>query len=454
MAPRVTAARIVRAYMTLAGLYTLAASLIWSVNTLFLLDAGLGIGEVFIANALFSAGMVLFEIPTGVVADTLGRRVSYLLSVAVLAATTVLYLVAAQAGSGLVVFGAVSVLMGLGFTFFSGALEAWLVDALKSVDGDDHLDHVFARGQQVSGAAMFVGTISGGLLGQIDLAVPFIARSLLLAGVFALAFGLMHEIGFEPKALQLREVPAQMRQQALVGVAHGWGQRELRWLMLAGSARAIFFGWAFYAAQPYLLDLLDRDAVWIVGLVTAGVSLATIAGNQIVEVVSRRCGRRTTLLAWASAASTIAAIAIGVTSTFAVAVAGLLVVALAMGVVMPVRQAYLHRVTESEYRATVVSFDAMVSSVGGVGGQVGLGAVSDARSFSAGYIVGGAATVLAVPALLRLRRLGGAADRLRGPDAAAEGGIEGTCPSGLPRDTQVESHPVPVMVGRGEASDL
>ena len=72
-----TSARITNTYMMLAGLYTLAASLIWSVNTLFLLDAGLGISQVFVANALFSAGMVLFEIPTGVVADTLGRRVSW-----------------------------------------------------------------------------------------------------------------------------------------------------------------------------------------------------------------------------------------------------------------------------------------------------------------------------------------------------------------------------------------
>ena len=199
------------------------------------------------------------------------------------------------------------------------------------------------------------------------------------------------------------------------------------------------FGWAFYAAQPYLLELLERDAVWVVGLVTAAVSLATIAGNQIVEVVSRRCGRRTTMLIVASAISTLAAIAIGVTSSFVVAVTALLIVAGAMGVMMPVRQAYLHRVTASEHRATVVSFDAMVSSVGGVGGQVGLGAVSDARSFGAGYVVGGAVTGLAVPVLVLLRRLGGAADRLT-PET--EAGVEGSCPSGLPRITGVESVPV------------
>ncbi len=386
--------------------------------------------------------MVLFEIPTGVVADTVGRRVSYLLSVTVLAVTTLLYLVAAQADAGLFLFGSVSLLMGLGFTFYSGALEAWLVDALATVVDEPRLDHVFARGAQVSGSAMFIGTITGGFLGQIDLAVPYIVRSVLLVGLFVISASLMHEIGFEPHRVRIREIPAEMRREAAVGIANGWRQPGLRLLMISASIRGVFFGWAFYAAQPYFLELLDRDAVWIVGLVMAGLSLATIVGNQIVDVLGRRCGRRSTLLIWASGVSTVAAVVIGVTSSFAVAVAALLVVAGAMGVMMPVRQAYLHEVTASEHRATVVSFDAMVASVGGVGGQVGLGALSDSRSFSSGYIVGGAFTVLALPVLFALRRVGGRADQMIGDSS-----VEGTCPAGLPRITQVESHSVPVLVG-------
>jgi MFS family permease len=342
--------RIITTYMIMAGLYTLAPSLIWSVNTLFLLDAGLLIGSVFLANALFSAGMVLFEIPTGVVADTLGRRVSYLASVAVLAVTTLLYLAAAAAGAGIVTFAAVSVAMGLGFTFYSGALEAWLVDGLDAVGGGDRLDHVFARGNQVSGAAMFAGTIGGGFLGQLDLAVPFVARAALLVAVFAVAARLMVEVGFEPLPLVWRSVPRRMRAQAAVGVAFGWRHRGLRLLMISGGVRGVFFGWAFYAAQPYFLALLRRDAVWVVGLVTAGVSLATIAGNQVVEVLARGCGRRSTLLLGAAAVGTTGAVVVGLTSTFWVAVAGLLLVAGAMGVTMPVRQTYLHRVTAGAAR--------------------------------------------------------------------------------------------------------
>ena len=57
---------------------TLATSLIWGVNTLFLLDAGLNNTEAFAANAFFSIGMVIFEVPTGVVADVYSRRLSIL----------------------------------------------------------------------------------------------------------------------------------------------------------------------------------------------------------------------------------------------------------------------------------------------------------------------------------------------------------------------------------------
>jgi hypothetical protein len=81
----------------------------------------------------------------------------------------------------------------------------------------------------------------------------------------------------------------------------------------------------------------------------------------------------------------------------------------------------------------------MVASVGGVVGQVALGALSDARSFGAGYVVGGAVTALAVPALWALRSLREEADQLRG---RARAGAEGTCPQGLPTVTGVEAVPV------------
>ena len=217
-APQAPASRrILAGYFTLAGLYTLSAALIWGVNTLFLLDAGLSFFEVFVANAAFSAGMVVFEIPTGVVADTLGRRLSFLLSVTVLAATTLMYVGLAEVGAGVVPFALVSVGMGLGFTFYSGAMEAWLVDALSATGYAGLLDRVFARGQQVTGAAMLVGTVGGGLLGQIDLSLPYVVRSVLLLGVFVVAYAVMHDLGFEPRRVARGELPGEIARNAKAG---------------------------------------------------------------------------------------------------------------------------------------------------------------------------------------------------------------------------------------------
>jgi hypothetical protein len=154
--------RILYGYFTLSGLYTLSAALIWGVNTLFLLSAGLSFLEVFIANAAFSAGMVVFEIPTAWSPTPSARRVSFLLSVSVLGVTTLMYVGLAQVEAGVVAFSLVSVLMGLGFTFYSGAMEAWLVDALHATGYHGLLDRVFARGQQITGAAMLVGTVGEG----------------------------------------------------------------------------------------------------------------------------------------------------------------------------------------------------------------------------------------------------------------------------------------------------
>ena len=126
------ARRVQAVYFTLLTGNTLAASLIWGVNTLFLLDAGLTNLEAFAANAFFSVGMVIFEVPTGVVADTLGRRMSYLLGTVTLAVTTALYYLLWVMHSPFWAWAVVSILLGLGFTFFSGAVEAWLVDALTA----------------------------------------------------------------------------------------------------------------------------------------------------------------------------------------------------------------------------------------------------------------------------------------------------------------------------------
>src|SRR5919198_247204 len=155
---------IQRTYLLLMLGNTLAASLIWGINTIFLLDAGLSNLEAFAANAFFTAGMVAFEVPTGIVADTVGRRASYLLGTLTLAGSTLLYVLLWQVEAPFWAWAVVSILLGLGFTFFSGAVEAWLVDALAATGFTGTVEAVFARGQIVSGTAELGGSVAGGFI--------------------------------------------------------------------------------------------------------------------------------------------------------------------------------------------------------------------------------------------------------------------------------------------------
>jgi MFS family permease len=404
--------RVIRGYLVISGLFTLSASLIWGINTLFLLDAGLSIFEVFVANAAFTLAMALFEIPTGVVADTRGRRASFLLSEATLAVGTLAYVGVAAIHGGLLLFCLAGAILGLGYTFYSGAVEAWLVDALKATGFQDELDGVFARASMVSSIAMIVGTVGGGLLGQLDLSLPYLARAALVLMAFAVGYRTMHDIGFTPRTVRMRGIVGEMRKVARAGITYGWRSPAVRLLVIDSFLSFGFFSWAWYAWQPYFLDLYGKDAVWLSGLIAALFALAGIAGNALVGRLARPGRRRTTILLGAAAATSATMVATGAIRMFWITVPLFLLGAVAGGIMQPVRQTYLHYSIPSSERATLVSFDSLVGSLGSVGGQTGLGYLSQERSIPVGFVVGGLATLLALPIFARLRALNEPADRI------------------------------------------
>jgi MFS family permease len=419
-----------RTYYVISGLYTLSASLIWGVNTLFLLAAGLDIFGVFVANAVFTGAMALFEIPTGVVADTWGRRASFLLSAAVLIVGTLGYVAGAALSAGLLYFCLASVVLGLGFTFYSGAVEAWLVDALRAAGHTGQVDSVFARGALVSSGAMLIGTVGGGALATWDLKLPFILRAALLGVVLLVAFRGMRDIGFSPRPRVRGQALAELKRVAADSMLHGWREPGARLIMILTFIRSVVATWGFYAWQPYFLALLGHEAPWVTGVIAALVSLAMMVGNGIVERATRVCGRRSTLLGWSVGLQAALFLGVGLSHNFWIAVGCYLLAMIGSGVIEPVKQAYLHQVIPSAHRATILSFSSLCGSGGSMIGQSGLGYLSRAVSIAAGYVVGGAVLTLALPVVMAIRRLDQAADRIVGTDTAGAQGLVDCDPRG------------------------
>jgi MFS family permease len=409
-----TPTSIQRIYLLLLLGNTLAASFIWGINTIFLLDAGLSNLEAFAANAFFTAGMVVFEVPTGIVADTIGRRTSYLLGTVTLAVTTLLYVLLWQISGPFWAWAVVSMLLGLGFTFFSGAVEAWLVDALQATGFEGNLESVFGRGQIVMGVAMLTGSAAGGYIAQVtSLGVPFVLRAVVLVLMFVLAFVLMKDIGFAPTRGD--GVVRGVRRIAGASVEYGWRVPAVKWIMLASPFTAGVGIYAFYALQPYLLELYgDPEAYGIAGLVAAIVAGAQIVGGLAAPWIRKLFHRRTSALFAATAASAATLALIGVFEHLWAVIALIVVWGLLFAASMPIHQAYLNGLIPSQQRATILSFDSMMGSSGGVVAQPLLGRSADVWGYATSYLLGAALSALALPFVLLSRLQKAPADTATG----------------------------------------
>jgi MFS family permease len=426
------ARRVQGTYYTLTLGNTLAASFIWGINTLFLLDAGLTNLEAFAANAFFSLGMFLFEIPTGVVADTVGRRASYLLGTLTLAATTALYWLLWVWESPFWAWAIVSILLGLGFTFFSGAVDAWLVDALQATGYRGSLEAVFGRAVIVGNVAMLGGSVLGGVIAQLtNLGVPFLVRAGILVVMFVVAAVLMHDLGFSPErgAGPVKATRTVLR----ASVKYGLGRRPVRWLMLTTPFTMGVTFYAFYALQPYLLELWgDEGAYSIAGLAAALLSGAGIVGGLLAPWVRRRFHKRTSVILLSTLTSALVLVALFFSANFWVAIVLIALWGVSSSIDDPVHRAYLNDMIPSKQRATVLSFDSLLGSAGSAAIQPVLGRTADLGGYGFSMLWSGLVQLLAVPFVLLSRAEHDPADTAREVTPGPQPGDEPTADAATP----------------------
>ena len=383
---------------------------------------GFDIFEVMLINAAYTVAQVIFEVPTGVVADTVGRRVSYLLAVGTILVSTLLYVGFGLAGYGLWPFAAASALLGIGYTFYTGAVDAWMVDALQSVGYEGRLEPIFARYGITFGVFMLIGTTAGGLLGQVDLWIPYVARAVILVPAFLLGLLVMRDLGFKPRALTLGSFGHETRRIAREGITYGLSSRVVRFIMFASLVQGVFFMYGFYSWQKYFLDLLGSDLVWVTGVIAALVGLTQIFGNMLVGRITARVPDRGLILMVCAGVTTVTVIGAALMQQFWVAVPLYLVSTIAFGISVPVKQGWLNARIPSQQRATIISLDALFGDGGSTVGQVGLGWLSQTVSIPFAWLVGGLVQGVSVPLLGVARR----ADRAEPVEPAA------TAPDGEP----------------------
>jgi len=222
----------------------------------------------------------------------------------------------------------------------------------------------------------------------------------------------MHDVGFTRPERRDRPL-AEIRQIWTASIDHGLRVPAVKWLMVESLAMGGVGIYAFYALQPYLLELYgDPEAYQIAGLVAAIVAGAQIAGGIAAPRIRKRFERRTSALILIAVLNVVALGLIGVLDNFW-AVLGLIVVwGLLFAAAMPIRQAYLNGLIPSQQRATILSFDSLMGSAGGVWTQPVLGRAADVWGYAPSYLLGAGIYTLAVPFLVLSRRENSPADTL------------------------------------------
>jgi MFS family permease len=237
--------------------------------------------------------------------------------------------------------------------------------------------------------------------------------------MFVVASRLMHDVGFSPRKGE--RVLTEVRKITSASIEYGLRVPAVRWLMI----ESLFTGgvgiYGFYALQPYLLQLYgDRRAYVIAGLAAAIVAGAQILGGLAAPRIRRVFRRRTSALIATATLGVVVLGLMGILQNFWVVIGLVVIWSLIFAASMPIRQTYMNGMIPSRQRATILSFDSMMGSAGGVWAQPLLGRVADVWGYGPSYVVGAAISAIAVPALVLSRRQNAPADTVQ--TVAAENG--------------------------------
>jgi len=358
--------------------------------------------QLVLMGTVMEAAVFAFEVPTGVVADLVSRRLSFAFG----------WLLQ---GSGWALAGATKsftlilvawVIWGIGATFESGAFEAWITDEV----GREHVGRAFVRGTQAAYAGGLVG-----LLASVGLATWNIRAAIFAAGGVTIGMGILAlvafpETGFRPAPREGRSHLAAIVQTTKSGARLVRHAPVLLLLVtttfFAGAASE---GYDRLWEAHFLRDigvpgLAGLDPLWWFAVLGVG---SIVLGLFAVNGVARRLqgappARMATLLVFLSAVQVAAMLGFALASAFALAVAAAWIVGLARSLVRPVYSTWLNQtIDDSSVRATVNSIASQSDAIGEVAGGPGVGAIGKALSLPAALVTSG---LLLTPALVLYAR--------------------------------------------------
>lgn len=408
--------RTTTSYTLLVFLFWFATALPLALLILLLQSRGLDLFEVSLLFGVNALVVVLLEVPTGSLADIVGRK-----RVSVWAAVLMMIgyglFLSASSFPGLLLG---SVVYGASRALASGALDAWYVDTVQALDPDIELQPLLARAGIATLLGLALGTLGGGIIGHLhrflptfdtpllsEYSLPLIA-SLLVQLVRLLLLLLLVDEARPDTRTSWRRALASM--PAFIGGALQLGRRSdlFRWLLLTTFAGGFVMVGIENFWQPHFAALLEggEGNSLRFGIIMAGTFVAAAIGNMISTPLARRFGNRLGLLTGLLELLRGVALLLLVLQRDALP-AGLFfwLVYLGMGIGGPAVGTMLHEEISARSRSTMLSIQSMVAYLGVFAGSLLLGVVAETASIGAAWLIAAAVLMALLVPFLRIDRL-------------------------------------------------
>lgn len=385
-------------YYTGTFLIDFAKSLIFAIYTIFLINSGLNLFQASLINFAYMISVVLFEIPTGAFADSLGRKKSMIISTLFLATGLALY----PTYQNFWVFLFAEVLIAISSSFASGAFDAWMVDQSQSQGFTGKVDFVFSQANFISKIALVFGGLIGAYLSINYIGLPFYFGAViaLLVLVFFIIFVDDNQV---VKKLSIRNSFLEMKNITKDSIKYCISHKVVIWLVIG----AILGTFVFQPMNMYWnvhFNNMAGDKIWLMGWLWAFISIFMALGSYLVKEFVKKGRDYTYIMVFVSIFICVPIIISSLSNVLFVAFPVFLIYEIARGIEKPVRIAYINKFAEPEKRATIFSFQAMMSSLGAAGGLIIFGLIAKKTSIQVSWVAAATMALLLIPIYLKARK--------------------------------------------------
>lgn len=374
-------------YLTMEGALALFTSMIFTASSIYQVTvAGLTPLQLVLVGTTLELSVFLFEVPTGVVADVYSRRLSIIIGYFLI-------------GLGFVVEGAfpifwvillAQVLWGVGYTFTSGASQAWITDEI----GEAAAGRAFLRSEQIGQMVSLAGIGLGMLLGSLRISLPIQVGGVLIAlvGLFLIRF--MPETGFKPAASQERNSWQNMAHTFKEGIAAVRGRPALLTILGIGLIYGLYSEgfdrlWTKHILDQFAFPLAGQfqPVIWLGVMRAIGMILSVGAAELVQRNVHTEQHVAVARVSWAiSAVLVLSLLGFALANALWLAVLAYWLIAMARNVIGPLYVAWVNQRLDSRVRATVLSMSSQVDAIGQVAGGPGVGLIGSWLSVQAALV--------------------------------------------------------------------